>query len=413
MTDPIRLAYLVSEYPAVSHTFILREIQQLRARDFDLKIASINQPARARDRMTEAERAEAAQTFYVKSAGVGAIARAHLATIKRSPLSYLRGLGFALRLGGLDLKRILFMFFYFVEAVILGDWMERDRRDHIHVHFANAASTVALIASRIFPLSFSLTVHGPDEFYEVANFLLKEKIVAARFICCIGHFARSQLMRCAPPAAWDKLVVAPLGVNPEIFAASEVRPAPECFEILCVGRLVPAKGQHVLLAACADLLRDGAKLRLRFVGDGPDRASLGRAATAAGLTDQIIFAGAVNQDEVRAFYRAADLFVLASFAEGIPVVLMEAMAMGIPCVSTFVAGIPELIRHEIDGILMMPSDREALKVAIAHLMRDADLRRRLGAAGRQRVLEQYDLDRNVARLAQIFAQRLGARPDPR
>src|SRR5437879_3725625 len=144
MTDRLRLAYLVSEYPGVSHTFILREVQQLRARDFDLKVASINRPARALGLMTEVERAEAAQTFYVKSAGLVAIAQAHLATLRRSPLRYLRGLGFALRLGGFDLKRILFMFFYFIEAVILGDWMERDRRDHLHVHFANAASTVAL-----------------------------------------------------------------------------------------------------------------------------------------------------------------------------------------------------------------------------------------------------------------------------
>src|SRR5258708_11569363 len=131
MTDPIRLGYLVSESPAVSHTFVLREILLLRARNFDLKVASINRPARAGDRMTDVERAEAAQTVYVKDIGLGRIAWAHLATLRRSPRGYLRGLGFALRLGGFDLKRILFMFFYFIEAVVIGAWMYRCHRNHL------------------------------------------------------------------------------------------------------------------------------------------------------------------------------------------------------------------------------------------------------------------------------------------
>jgi colanic acid/amylovoran biosynthesis glycosyltransferase len=408
MSDAIRIAYLVSEYPAVSHTFILREIKELRARNFDLRVASINRPAHAPSRMTPDERAEADHTFYVKEASPGAIARAHLAAFKRSPRNYLLGLWFAARLGGADLKRILFGLFYFVEAVMIGEWMAADGRQHLHVHFANAASTVALIASRVFPLRFSLTMHGPDEFYDVSHFLLREKIEAAAFICCIGHFARSQLMRCSPPAAWDKLEIAPLGINPAIFAGAEPPSNPDSFEILCVGRLTPAKGQHVLLEACADLLRSGRRLRLRFVGDGPDRLSLERAAQSACVGRQIIFEGAVNQDQVIEMYRTADLFVLASFAEGIPVVLMEAMAMAIPCISTFVAGIPELIRNEVDGLLVMPADTEALKAAIVRLMDDVDLRWRLGAAGRQRVLDKYNLDRNAERLGQIFMRRVVA-----
>jgi len=411
MSNRIRIAYLVSEYPAVSHTFILREIQELRARDFDVRVASVNRSARSPALMTEVERNEAEQTFYLKSAGLQAVARAHLATFRRSPRKYTLGLWFALRLGGADLRRLLFGLLYFIEAVMIGEWMAEDGRTDLHVHFANPASTVALIASRIFPVRFSMTVHGPDEFYEVSYSLLREKIVAANFICCIGLFARSQLMRCSTPDNWEKFEISPLGVNPAIFSERGLRPQSECFEILCVGRLVPAKGQHVLLIACTDLIRAGRRLRLRMVGDGPDRASLERAARDAGIADHVIFEGALNQDQVLEKYRAADLFILASFAEGIPVVLMEAMAMGIPCISTYIAGIPELIRNEVDGLLVMPSDTEALKAAIVRLMDNGELSSRLGSAGRQRVLEKYNLDRNVERLGQIFLRRLAPDAD--
>jgi glycosyltransferase involved in cell wall biosynthesis len=320
-------------------------------------------------------------------------------------MAYLSALLFAIALGGADLKRILFGIFYFGEAVVLGHWTTLENLKHVHVHFANPASTVALIAGRIFPLSFSMTVHGPDEFYDSARMLLKEKIAAASLICCIGYFARSQLMKVSPPADWSKLEVAPLGVDPVIFSPGR-QPTSDNFEILCVGRLVPAKGQHILLAAVAELIRRGHKARLQLVGEGPDRSSLEQAAQTAGIGQCVNFAGAVNQDGILKLYRAADIFALASFAEGIPVVLMEAMAMELPCISTFVAGIPELIVNERDGLLVMPSDIGALTEALQRLLVDPELRLRLGAAGRRRVVEKYDLNRNVDRLAQIFAARL-------
>jgi glycosyltransferase involved in cell wall biosynthesis len=175
--------------------------------------------------------------------------------------------------------------------------------------------------------------------------------------------------------------------------------------VLCVGRLVPAKGQHVLLAAIAKLRASGRNLRLRLVGDGPDRESLELAAGRFKITDAVVFEGAVNQDRIRDLYATADVFALASFAEGIPVVLMEAMAMEIPCVSTWITGIPELIRDSIDGLLVPPSDIDGLAAAIALLMDDDELRARLGEAGRRRVIEKYNLRPNVARLAEIFDAR--------
>jgi glycosyltransferase involved in cell wall biosynthesis len=160
------------------------------------------------------------------------------------------------------------------------------------------------------------------------------------------------------------------------------------------------------------LVKSHPNIRLRLVGDGPDREGLERAIAANDLGRYVTLEGSVNQDEIRAYYRQADIFVLPSFAEGIPVVLMEAMAMEIPCVSTFVAGIPELIRNEVDGILVSPSDDRALAGAIKRLIEEPDLRRRLGEAGRRRVVEKYDLDRNITHLAEIFADRIGGHRRP-
>jgi colanic acid/amylovoran biosynthesis glycosyltransferase len=404
---PIRIAYLVSTYPAISHTFILREIKRLRQSNFDIHVASINSPDWPAQSMTSEEQEETGATFYVKREGIRGAALAHLSLLTRSPTSYFSGLWFALRLAGTDLHRLLFAVFYFFEAVILGRWMESRGLRHLHVHFANAASTVGLIASRTFPIEFSLTVHGPDEFYDVLGFRLAEKIAGASFACCIGQFARSQLMRLSPPREWDKLEVGPLGVDPHLFAPRPFRSSPATFEILCVGRLVPAKGQHVLIAAIKRLVQSTPNLLLRLVGDGPDRPALERAIATADMGRYVVLEGSVNQDRIRDFYRQADIFVLASFAEGVPVVLMEAMAMEIPCVSTYVAGTPELIRSDIDGILVPPSDERELANAIKRLIDDSALRHRLGTAARRRVMEKYDLDRNVSRLAQIFTDRIG------
>jgi glycosyltransferase involved in cell wall biosynthesis len=400
MTHP-RLAYLVSRYPAISHTFILREVLALRDLGFDIEVASINPGGAAPAGWTAQEKAETERTYCVKQTPKTAILATHLRGLLRHPGRYFAAGRYALRFGGYGL-------FYFVEAVLLAGWMERHRLTHLHVHFATPAASVGLILTRFAPVTMSITVHGPDEFYDVSSYHLTEKIEGAAFLCAIGSFARSQLMKLSDPAHWDKLEVTPLGVDPAQFAPRPFRRDPERFEILCVGRLTPAKGQHILLRALRRIRDARPGVLLRFVGDGPDRESLEQATARLGLTDCVRFEGAVNQDRIRAFYDAADLFALASFAEGIPVVLMEAMAMTVPCVSTCITGIPELIRDGIDGLLVPASDDEGLAAAILRLIEDPDMRRRLGCAGRQRVIEKYDLARNIDRLAEVFDRRLGA-----
>jgi glycosyltransferase involved in cell wall biosynthesis len=285
---------------------------------------------------------------------------------------------------------------------MIGTWMKQKVLDHIHEHFGGPASSVGMIASKIFPITYSMTIHGPDEFYEVGNCYLSAKIDAAQFVCCIGSFARSQLMTLAPPCQWDKFKVVPLGVDPLKFVPQPARERSGPFEILCVGRLVPAKGQHILVSALKRLVDEDRSVRLRLLGDGPDRATLEQRIREERLQEHVIIEGAINQDRVPDFLKRADVFALASFAEGIPVALMEAMAMEIPCVSTMIAGIPELIRDEIDGLLVPPSDDKALAAALRRLMDNPELCRRLGAAARERVIERFNLKKNVGALAEVY-----------
>lgn len=407
MNSPVLgLGYLVSKYPAVSHTFILREIAALRERGLVIDVASINHSA-PRETMTHAEQREADITYYVKRSGaVGALkALIWLASTHTSGL--IAGLRTCFKLAGMDAKRLMLCLFYFVEAAILAKWLKQRSLSHLHVHFATPAATVALILSRMTSVTFSMTVHGPDEFYDVSRYYLQEKIAAARFIVCISFFAQSQLMKLSPGTIWDKFDIGRLGVDTAQFSSRPFRTAPERFEILCVGRLVSTKGQRILIQATQKLIRDGRSLRLCFVGDGPDRTELQKLVDDLGIAQQIKFEGSLNQDQIQDFYRKADIFALASFAEGIPVVLMEAMSMEIPCVATSINGIPELIHNGLDGLLVAPSDHEGMAAALARLMDDPALRESIGKAGRQRVLKKYEISASADRLSDIFHRRLG------
>ena len=404
-TSPPRLGYLVSRYPAVNHTFILREIRTLRALGFDVRVVSILQPDRDPGQLSPEETEEFRLTFSILGSGAPRILSAHLRTLLRHPLAYVATLAYAIRLGGRDIGRAVSHALYFAEAVVAGDHWVRAGVTHFHTHFS---STPALIAARLFRLHFSLTVHGPDEFNDVAGFHMAEKVARASFVAAISRFASSQIMRASAPRDWSKIHVLPLGVDPQDFAPRPRadRGAGEPFRIVSVGRLAPAKAYHLLIAAVARLVDKGRKVELTIVGGGPERQSL-EAAISQGKLDGIVnLAGPSNHDRVVDFYARADAFALASFAEGVPVVLMEAMAMEIPCVATWVAGVPELIRDGIDGLLVPPADPEALADALEKLMDDPALGARLAASARQRVLDLYNLKSNSARLGDTFLRYL-------
>ena len=396
----MRLAYLVSQYPALNHTFILREIRSLRSQGFDIHVVSIRPSDRDAAAITADEREELARTRAVKDVRIPAVLAALVAELFRRPIGWLRGFALALCLGRGSVPATLAHLFYFAEAVIAGRWMIEAGCAHFHTHFS---STVGLLATRVFPLTMSVTIHGPEEFNSMAAFHMAEKVAASRLVVAISSYARSQILRTCPPAEWEKVVVLRLGVDAAVF---DPRPEPTggVQEILCVGRIAPAKAQYVLIEALALLRKRGVEARLRLVGDGPDRPMLEASAVLLGVKDAVIFDGWRNQDEVRARYRQATVFAMASFAEGIPVVLMEAMAMEIPCVATRIMGIPELIEDGICGLLTAPADAVPLADAIERLLRDATLRRKLGAAGRLRVLEHFDLSKNAARLGELFRE---------
>jgi colanic acid/amylovoran biosynthesis glycosyltransferase len=393
---PLRIAYLLSQYPAVNHVFMLREVCFLRQLGFDIQVASIRNPDRQLSAMTVAEQAETRSTYYVKGSSLLQLALAHLQTLVSRPVPYLRGITSALRDG-------LHGLFYFAEAVAVGHWMRRNGLPHVHTHYV---STVGFLVAQIFPVTLSIAFHGPAEFEDPTGSRLAEKVQASRFCCAISQYGVSQLMYACGYSQWPKLEVTALGVDPDRFPPRPFRPNPSPFQIVCVGRLAPVKGQHILIRAMAALVEEGRDIRLRFAGDGPDRDALRRDVENRGLSDRIVFEGNVNQDKLVDLYRQADALVLSSFAEGLPVVLMEAMAMEIPCVAPWVNGIPEIMAHEHDGLMVPPGDAATLARAIARLMDDAELRRTLGQNARVKVLEKFDLRRNTEYLADVFRRRL-------
>jgi glycosyltransferase involved in cell wall biosynthesis len=398
---PPRIAYLVSQYPAVNHTFIMREILELRRIGFEVRVASIRGPDRPFDRLTVEEQQEQSSTFYIKPGGAALALTAHLRMLTTRPLGYARTLGCAFRLAGMNLRVLWLNLLYFAEAVVFADWMKRTYVTHVHMHFT---TTVGLLASRLLPMITSATIHGPDEFTDPAGFHLPEKAATFDLLCTISDYGRSQLMRFSDAAHWNKFHVSRLGVDPTRFAARPARDNPSPLEILFVGRLARVKAPHILIAALDNLIRQGRDVRLRLIGDGPERAGLEQDVAQRGLSARVIFEGSQNGDRVLEFYRQTDIFALPSFAEGIPVVLMEAMSMEIPCVSTWITGVPELIRDGVDGLLVTPSSTDSLAEALRRLVDDPALRSRLGSAARRRVMESYDLSRNTAGLAGLLRE---------
>jgi colanic acid/amylovoran biosynthesis glycosyltransferase len=282
-------------------------------------------------------------------------------------------------------------------------WMRRHDLAHLHVHFGGVGATVGMLVKKLNGCHLSMTIHGPDEFDDVPGQHLALKMQEADAVICISQFAAGQLMRISHPDHWPKLRVCRLGVDPSQFNYA-LREGSTPVKLLCVGRLAPAKGQVLLVQACARLRDAGQAFHLTMVGAGPDRERIEKTIALLRLQQHITLTGALNQEAVRTHFQEADVFVLPSLAEGIPVVLMEAMSSGVPCISCPVNGIPELIQHERTGLLATPGDVVSLAAQLQRLIADPGLRRALAEAGHDKVLADFDLDRNVARLGEIFSQ---------
>jgi glycosyltransferase involved in cell wall biosynthesis len=398
----MQLGYIASHYPAVSHTFVSREIRALRRQGVGVHTFSIRRTP-PEDLLTDADREEAARTFSVVPSSAGELASAHARAFRRHPLRYVATFAHALRRAVPGLRGRLWGAFYFAEAMPVWERCDRLGIRHLHAQFADSATDVALLVRRFggSGWSWSLAVHGPVEFYDVTRNRLAEKVGDADAVLAISHFGRSQLMTVAPEERWERIHVVRCGIEPGAIVPPERRDGGG--GILCVGRLVHLKGQSLLVEAVGVLRRRGLDARLTLVGDGPKRADLERQARRLGVADAVTFAGSVGQDRIRAFYDAADVFALPSMAEGLPVVLMEAAAAGLPSVSTRLMGIPEIVEHERTGLLITPGRLDELVAALERLLGDAEFRRRLGAEARERVVAEFDVDRSAARLRELFA----------
>ncbi len=401
----VRVAYLTGNYPAVSHTFIAREIEALRKLGVEVVTFSLHRPDPG-ELLSDDDRREATATRNVQPPDWREVIAAHAAGLVRHPVRYLRTLATAQRLSPSGLRSRLWHLFYFAEAILIWRWLRQADVRHLHVHFANAASMVALLYARFAGAdgaSYSFTMHGPTEFDEIERFRLREKVAAAGFVACISDYARAQLMRVSDPDDWERLEIVHCGVDTTEWAPAEAPRNGADLRLLTVARLAPDKGLRLLLGAMGRLAGEGLEVTLEIVGDGPDRAALEALSEDLGLGDRVRFAGAIGRDRIQERYRAADAFCLSSFAEGVPVVLMEAMALERPVIAPRVMGIPELVEDGVSGLLVPPGNVDALAAAIRRLAQtDSAGRADLGAAGRKRVLDQYELADSAQRLERLF-----------
>lgn len=407
------VAYLTGEYPKVSHTFIQREIAALRALGWTVHGCTVRRAA-AKDVLAD-QQDEAAKTFCILDAARSPLhlIGAHAAVLRRHPGRWFSALRLAWRTRSPGLRALLYQMYYFAEAAVLARHLERQGVRHLHNHFSSASCTVAMLASAMSGIPFSFTMHGPDIFFEPMRWRIDEKIARASFVACISDFCRSQAMLFSDRKHWDKLHVVHCGIEPARYDGPS---AATGADLLFVGRLAAVKGVPVLFDALA-LIRDlRPDLRLTLIGDGPERRTLESEAAAMGLSDIVHFAGYKTTDEVAGALRRADLLVLPSFAEGVPVVLMEAMASRVPVVVSQVAGIPELVEDGISGRLVPPGNAAALAGAIVAILASDD-RLMMGEAGRAKVVAAFNSESEAAWLGQLFmsyssgGSRLPKRPE--
>jgi len=401
------VCYVTSHYPAISHTFVMREIKGVRACGLVVETVSVHK-ADPGQLLSGADQEEAARTWNILPLHRAALARAHLQAARRHPRAYFYTLGQAVSSAPPGLRGRLWQLFYFAEAIALWDHTEALGVRHLHAHLANVAADVAWLASAFGKAaqpgrgwSWSFTMHGPTELYSTERFNLARKVTNADAVVCISEYTRSQLMYLSEPESWGKLQVVHCGVDLERYPYVTPKHG-ERLSVLCVCRLVPAKGLDVLMAALAALSVRGTEVRLVLVGSGPLDGALRDKARDLGLEEQVCFEGAVGQDDIARYYREADVFCLPSFAEGLPVVLMEAMATGRPVVATRITGIPELVDDGVSGFLVAPGSVEQLVGALERLAASRELREQMGLAGRQKVVEAFDARRCAGQVADIF-----------
>ena len=395
----MRIAYFTNRYPAVSHTFVRREIGAMEGLGVSVVRYALRPGANLVD---DQDIAEAKRTRFVLNANVSEFFRCCLIALLTQPLAVMSVIGRAIRIGWRSESGIWRHLAYVVEAAVLVNWWRRDGIQHVHAHFGTNPTAVAMLARQICGIPYSFTAHGPDEFEKAPLLSLDKKLDCAAFAVCVSSFGRSQLMRWTPPVLWPKISVVHCGLD-KTFLERSVVPPPSNPRLVCVGRLDERKAQILLVAAARRLKQQGTLCQIVLIGDGEMRREIEEEIRRAGLQEAIIMSGWASGDRVIEEIDAARALVLPSFSENLPVVLMEAMARGRPVISTYVAGIPELVEPGKTGWLVPAGDEVALAEAMREVLAApvAQLAA-MGIAGRRHILDQHDIHKEAEKLKSLL-----------
>lgn len=408
MPEPMMLGYLTSQYGRVSDTFIRQEVFQLRKLGHTVVTFSIRRPE-PEQVVSDEVRNERAQTDYILEAGLLKLALAVLACTMFHPLRMAKTVALAWKTCAPGLRAVVWQVFYLVEATYLARRIESLGVEHVHNHIAKNSASVCMLAAVLSGVTWSMTVHGLHDFIEPIRWALSEKLNSSAFSVFISEFGRSQGMCLVPPSVWPKLHVVRCGLD-ETFLGTGLMSIPQAPRLVFVGRLSPEKGAVLLVEAAAKLIRDGLRVELVLIGDGPSRPDIEQAVSRHGLDDAVTLLGWQDSERVRKEILGSRALVLPSFAEGLPIVLMEALALHRPVVSTYVAGIPELVQPGINGFLVPPGSVDDLAEAMRTVVgASIDHLAEMGRRGAAWVADRHDAAANARQLEALVWQTVYSR----
>jgi colanic acid/amylovoran biosynthesis glycosyltransferase len=396
----MHIAYLLNQYPYASATFIRRELLALEGLGFTISRFSIRPTEHAlRD---ESDLDEAAKTSYVMRVPKWALIGNALRTLVSRPAAVARALQLVWKCGRVSAERgVLVHCAYLIQACTLLRWTRQRGVEHIHAHFATNPVSVAMLLRVLGGPTYSFTVHGPTEFDLAFTLALNEKIARAKFVVAISQFARSQIYRWCKHEDWPKIHIVRCGVSDAFLHAPKTPPASEP-RFLCIGRLSEQKGQLLLVEAVHRLVEKGVELTVDIVGDGEMREAIEELIRRYSLQNRVRLLGWQTEDEVRRHLINCRALVLPSFAEGLPVVLMEALAVGRPVITTPVAGIPELVQPNANGWLVVPGSVESLESALSEaIAAPCEQLSAMGAAGAEVVAREHNVLNEAHKLAEL------------
>jgi len=403
MPEPMVLGYLTNHYGRASDTFIRQEVRQLRKLGHTVFTFSIRRPGREHA-VSDDVRDEQTKTDYILEAGPLKLGLAVLVCTMGHPLRMARTVALAWKTCAPGLRAIVWQMFYLVEASYLARRIMSLGVEHVHNHIATNSATVCMLSAALSGVTWSMTVHGPHDFVEPTRWALPEKLKSAVFSVFIAEFGRSQGMWHVAPSIWPKLHVVRCGLD-EMFLGVAAIPIPQAPRLVFVGRLSPEKGVVLLIEAAAKLKRDGVRVELVLIGDGPSRPDIEQAVARHALGNVVTLLGWQGSERVREEIRGSRAVVSASFAEGLPIVLMEALALHRPVVSTYVAGIPELVQPGINGFLVPPGSVDDLAEAIRTVVSASiDQLTEMGRRGAARVADRHNAAANAHQLEALMWQ---------